>query len=177
LGNFVTLPKILSALVAVAASFCFHSAEATVIRFQTTLGNIDIRLYDAATPIHVSNILNYINSNRYDGTFIHRSARLQNGEPFVIQGGGYRILTSLFDPPIPSGWSAIPTFGTVQNEPGISNLRGTLALAGQRVGHQQRHEPMVYQSKRRQCLPRSATAGKQLVHRIRARHTQYNERR
>ena len=104
-------------------------AQATIIRFVTTSGNIDVRLYDSATPIHVANILAYINSNRYDGTIIHRSAKNQDGSSFVIQGGGYKINTSLYQDPLPSGWSAIPTFGTVQNEPGISNLRGTLALA------------------------------------------------
>ncbi len=105
------------------------TAEATIVRFQTTLGNIDIRLYDAATPLHTANMLSYINSNRYDGTFIHRSAKNQNGEDFVIQGGGYRILSSLLAQPIESGWQRIQSFGNVTNEPGISNLRGTVALA------------------------------------------------
>jgi peptidyl-prolyl cis-trans isomerase A (cyclophilin A) len=105
------------------------AARATIIRFVTTSGNIDFRLYDSATPSHVANILAYLNSNRYDGTFIHRSAKNFDGSDFVIQGGGYKILSSLFHSPIESGWTHISTFGTVQNEPGISNLRGTLALA------------------------------------------------
>jgi peptidyl-prolyl cis-trans isomerase A (cyclophilin A) len=111
-----------------AAMFA-RKAEATIVRFQTTLGNIDIRLYDAATPLHTANMLSYINSNRYDGTFIHRSAKNQSGEDFVIQGGGYRILSSLLAQPIESGWQRIQSFGNVTNEPGISNLRGTVALA------------------------------------------------
>jgi peptidyl-prolyl cis-trans isomerase A (cyclophilin A) len=104
-------------------------AEATIVRFQTTLGNIDIRLYHSATPLHTADLLNYINSNRYDGTFIHRSAKNGSGEDFVIQGGGYQILSSLFAPPLESGWQRIASFGNVTNEPGISNLRGTVALA------------------------------------------------
>jgi peptidyl-prolyl cis-trans isomerase A (cyclophilin A) len=112
-------------LVAVVAGV----AEATIVRFQTTLGNIDIRLYDSATPLHTANLVNYINSNRYDGTFIHRSAKNQSGEDFVIQGGGYKILSSLLAQPIESGWTRIQSFGNVTNEPGISNLRGTVALA------------------------------------------------
>jgi peptidyl-prolyl cis-trans isomerase A (cyclophilin A) len=103
-------------------------ASATIVRFQTTLGNIDIRLYDSATPLHAANLLNYVNSNRYDGTFIHRSAK-SGPEDFVIQGGGYRILSSLLAEPLESGWQRIPSFGFVTNEPGISNLRGTIALA------------------------------------------------
>jgi peptidyl-prolyl cis-trans isomerase A (cyclophilin A) len=111
------------------AAVSADSADATIVRFQTTLGNIDIRLYDSATPLHAANLLNYINSNRYDGTFIHRSAKNQSGEDFVIQGGGYKILSSLLAQPIESGWTRIQSFGNVTNEPGISNLRGTVALA------------------------------------------------
>ena len=117
-----------TAAIGLAAVFA-DIAEATIVRFQTTLGNIDIRLYDSATPLHTANMLSYINSNRYDGTFIHRSAKNQNGEDFVIQGGGYRILSSLLAQPIESGWQRIQSFGNVTNEPGISNLRGTVALA------------------------------------------------
>jgi MYXO-CTERM domain-containing protein len=117
------------ALAGVAAGL----AQATVIRFQTTSGNYDVRLYDAKTPLHVANILQYINSNRYDGTFVHRSAK-SGGSNFVIQGGGYQIDTSLLDQPIESGWHKIPNFGTVTNEPGISNLRGTMALAKTSLG-------------------------------------------
>jgi hypothetical protein len=32
-----------------------------------------IRLYDTATPKNVANFLNYVNNNRYNATFIHRS--------------------------------------------------------------------------------------------------------
>ena len=109
-------------------------AAATVVRFQTTAGNIDVRMFDAATPVHVENALAYINSNRWDGTFVHRSARTQGDAPFVIQGGGYVIDSSLFDEPLESGWHRIPNFGTVINEPGISNLRGTMALAKTSAG-------------------------------------------
>lgn len=116
-------------LLVVAICSVADKVDATIIRFQTTLGNIDIRLYDTAAPLHTANILNYINSNRYDGTFIHRSAKTSTGEDFVIQGGGYKILTSIFDAPIESGWTRIQSFGNVTNEPGISNLRGTIALA------------------------------------------------
>lgn len=116
-------------VVCIVLSLFAVDVNATLIRFQTTLGNIDFRLYDAATPLHVANILNYINSNRYDGTFIHRSAKSGGNQDFVIQGGGYKILSSLLASPIESGWSRTQTFATVTNEPKISNLRGTLALA------------------------------------------------
>jgi peptidyl-prolyl cis-trans isomerase A (cyclophilin A) len=120
---------LLMSLVGILVLQLATAACATVVRFQTTVGNIDVRLYDSAAPLHVANLLNYINSNRYDGTFIHRSAKLQNGQNFVIQGGGYKILSSLLAQPIESGWTRIQNFGMVTNEPKISNLRGTLALA------------------------------------------------
>src|SRR5262245_37013458 len=102
------------------------SASGTIVRIQTTVANIDVRLYYAATPQHLANMLHYINSDRYDGTLIHRGARQQDRSDVVIQGGAYRIKTTLLSP---NGWSHIPTFATVTSEPDISNLPGTLALA------------------------------------------------
>ena len=73
----------------------------TIVQISTSLGDFSIELFDELTPITVANFLSYVNSGAYNGTFIHRS------EPnFVIQGG----------------W-------LVFNEPGISNTRGTLAMA------------------------------------------------
>jgi cyclophilin family peptidyl-prolyl cis-trans isomerase len=95
-----------------------HTAPATVVRFETSLGNVDVRLYNAATPLNVANFLNYVTSDRYDGTFIHRSI-----PGFVIQGGGYTYNASNNSAP------HIAQFPMVQNEFGISNLRGTIAMA------------------------------------------------
>jgi peptidyl-prolyl cis-trans isomerase A (cyclophilin A) len=106
------------AVAVISASAWVETAEATIVRFETSLGNIDVRLYDSATPLNVANLLNYINANRYDGTFIHRSI-----PGFVIQGGGY-----FYDVPSNSA-PHIQQFAQVMNEPGISNLRGTIAMA------------------------------------------------
>ncbi|HMP06782.1 MAG TPA: peptidylprolyl isomerase [Lacipirellulaceae bacterium] len=108
-------------------------ASATVVRFVTNLGNIDVRLYDSATPLTVANFLNYVTSDRYDGTFIHRAPDLNVGtqqnpifEPFVVQGGGYKLAA----PPVGIfGAAHIPTFSPVLNEPGLTNARGTIAMA------------------------------------------------
>jgi peptidyl-prolyl cis-trans isomerase A (cyclophilin A) len=68
--------------------------------------------------LNVANFLNYVNNDRYDNSFIHRSV-----PGFVIQGGGYTYdAASNTAPPIPQ-------FGQVTNEFGISNLRGTIAMA------------------------------------------------
>lgn len=87
----------------------------TIARVATNLGDIDVELFANQTPLHVANFLRYANDRLYDGVIFHRSV-----EGFVIQGGGFE--SSL--PFLP-----IPSFDPVQNEPGISNLRGTLALA------------------------------------------------
>lgn len=92
-------------------------AEVTV-RMETSLGNIDIELYDEAAPVTVENFLNYVRRGRYNGSFIHRS------EPgFVIQGGGYYIYNGFYlhvpaDPPIVNEF-----------DPSRSNVRGTIAMA------------------------------------------------
>jgi MYXO-CTERM domain-containing protein len=112
-GNFRRLACIAIGMLAVQTA----PAQATVVRFTTSLGNIDVRLYDGATPLHAANFLSYSTSNRYDGTFIHRAP-----QDFVVQGGGFTLTP-------PNTVNAVVADAPVQNEPGISNLRGTLALA------------------------------------------------
>jgi cyclophilin family peptidyl-prolyl cis-trans isomerase len=93
-------------------------AGATIVRFDTTLGNVDVRLYDTATPLSVANFLGYVTSGRYTDSIIHRSV-----PGFIIQGGGY------YSPAGAGGIELIPESPPVPNEPGISNLRGTLSYA------------------------------------------------
>ena len=102
---------------------CPTLAHATIVRFQTSLGNIDVRLYDSATPLTVANFLNYSNANRYDGTFIHRSP-----PGFVVQGGGFYFTPPNAVDPVVDPANPDPP---VMNEPGISNKRGTIAMAKQ----------------------------------------------
>ena len=95
--------------------FFARAAGPTIARFNTNLGVIDIELFADETPLHVANFLRYANERLYDGVIFHRSV-----EGFIIQGGG-------FESNLP--FLPIPDFDPVQNEPGISNLRGTIALA------------------------------------------------
>src|SRR5436853_7723185 len=77
----------LGAIAALSIAACLvmaFAANCTVVRFNTVSGNIDVRLYNTATPATVANFLNYLNNTLYNGTFIHRSV-----PGFVIQGGGY----------------------------------------------------------------------------------------
>lgn len=112
-------------LAAIAGVLPDGALHAKVVRFHTTSGNIDVRLYDGAAPLHVQNFLNYTTSNRYDATFIHRVPQLQGGgtADFVVQGGGFKLNNSIFaateialDPPVPLEFA-------------VSNLRGTLGAA------------------------------------------------
>jgi cyclophilin family peptidyl-prolyl cis-trans isomerase len=103
------------------------------IRLATVLGDIDLALFGQQKPITVANFLNYVSQGRYfitDATthqpassFIHRSV-----PGFIIQGGGY---LGTVNPAQPA--NAQPTqvlaFPAIQNEPGISNRRGTISMA------------------------------------------------
>jgi cyclophilin family peptidyl-prolyl cis-trans isomerase len=97
------------------------SAMAKTAMIATPLGNIEIELLEADAPETVANFLAYIESDRYDNTFIHRSA-----PGFVIQGGGYAYQDG--------NASNVDKFPSVKNEYKISNTRGTVAMA--RLGGQ-----------------------------------------
>jgi cyclophilin family peptidyl-prolyl cis-trans isomerase len=105
------------------------------VRMTSVLGNIDIALFGQQKPITVTNFLKYVDQGRYfvfdaaanqqTSSFIHRSV-----SGFVIQGGGY---IGTVDPADSNKQNVKPTqvlsFGAIQNEPGISNKRGTIAMA------------------------------------------------
>lgn len=105
-----------------------QTAEGVIVRFQTALGRYSVRLHPELMPNTVANFLSYVDTDRYDGTFIHRSARTQTNAPFVIQGGGF-----VFDAPNNAAPS-IPLNAPIDDEPGggvagPSNVRGTIAMA------------------------------------------------
>lgn len=101
----------LSLILTVA--FTVNTAIATTVRFETSEGNFDVRLFDETAAGTVANFLNYVESGRYAETLVHRTVN-----EFVVQGGGFATDFSpvAVDPPI-------------VNEPGASNLRGTIAMA------------------------------------------------
>ena len=92
------------------------AAMAKNVLIETPLGDIEIELLEDDAPKTVANFLNYIENNRYDKAFIHRSA-----PGFVIQGGGFAFI----DGAAPE----IEAFPAVENEFKVLNTRGTLAMA------------------------------------------------
>ena len=108
------------------------------VRLTTVLGTIDIALFGQQKPITVTNFLKYVDQGRYflrdpvtnqtASSFIHRSI-----PGFVIQGGGFIGTVDPSPTPGAPADSVKPTqvlsFGAIQNEPGISNKRGTIAMA------------------------------------------------
>ncbi len=93
------------------------SSADTIVRFETTLGDFDVQLYDTTVSNTVENFLNYVNSGRFDDSLFHR---LVSG--FVLQGG-----TATYNGTL----APVASFGEIQNEfhASRSNLRGTLAMA------------------------------------------------
>jgi cyclophilin family peptidyl-prolyl cis-trans isomerase len=115
-----------------ATAFADSDVSAAV-RLTTVLGTIDLALFGQQKPITVANFLNYVDQGRYfkidptngqlASTFIHRSL-----PGFIIQGGGY-LGTVKPSPPPQVQPTAVLLFPMIQNEPGISNKRGTIAMA------------------------------------------------
>jgi cyclophilin family peptidyl-prolyl cis-trans isomerase len=104
-------------LLFVAAGLCAGSNPQVVLN--TNMGNITLELYPQAAPITVDNFLHYVNTGFYDGLLFHRVI-----PDFMIQGGGYFLSgTTIYTAPV--------TAGPIINESGngLSNLRGTIAMA------------------------------------------------
>ncbi|BBN82117.1 hypothetical protein PA25_21020 [Pseudoalteromonas sp. A25] len=95
------------------------AAQATIVEFQTSQGTFKVNLFDEITPKTVENFLSYVNNDSYQGTVIHRVET-----NFVVQGGGF-----YYDGKIPL--NAVQTNAPVVNEPELSNVRGTIAMAKQ----------------------------------------------
>ena len=82
---------------------------------ETSEGIIEIELMRDAAPISTSNFLNYVEKGFYNGTIFHRVI-----SGFMIQGGG-------FTSSMKQKAANKPIINEADN--GLSNLRGTLAMA------------------------------------------------
>jgi cyclophilin family peptidyl-prolyl cis-trans isomerase len=85
------------------------------VRLSTSLGVIEVELYQDKAPLTVKNFLKYVNDGFYNGTVFHRVI-----PGFMIQGGG-------FEP----GMKQKKTELEIKNEAdnGLKNVAGTIAMA------------------------------------------------
>lgn len=107
--------KALALGVAIAVTATSVMAANTQMQIQTSMGNIDIELFDDKAPISTQNFKNYAKANFYSGTIFHRVI-----PGFMIQGGG-----------LDSRMIEKQTKAPIQNESsnGLKNDVGTLAMA------------------------------------------------
>jgi cyclophilin family peptidyl-prolyl cis-trans isomerase len=86
-----------------------------MVRFETSLGDFTIELYQKEAPISVENFLRYVDDKHFDGTIFHRVI-----PGFVIQGGG-----------LTSDMAQKKTRQPIRNEAtnGLKNERGSLSMA------------------------------------------------
>jgi cyclophilin family peptidyl-prolyl cis-trans isomerase len=111
----------------------FDDPDTSGVRLTTNLGKIDLALYDERTPITVANFKKYIDSGRYfleDPTDGHLASLLfhRSVSDFVIQSGGWLSTVSPTEPD-QVFLTAVEHFDSIENEPGISNTTGTIAMA------------------------------------------------
>jgi cyclophilin family peptidyl-prolyl cis-trans isomerase len=86
-----------------------------MIRFETSLGNFTVELFEKEAPLTVANFLQYVDDGHFDGTVFHRVI-----PGFVIQGGG-----------LTADMKQKTTRAPIRNEAdnGLKNRRGTLSMA------------------------------------------------
>ncbi|MBU1191435.1 MAG: peptidylprolyl isomerase [Gammaproteobacteria bacterium] len=107
------------AILVGSSLLCGTALGNTVVRMETSAGDIYVELYDDTAPITVTNFLNYVRDGDYDNSFIHRSAI----SPLIIQGGGYIYENNAY--------SRVPADAAIVNEYGADrpNERGTISMA------------------------------------------------
>jgi cyclophilin family peptidyl-prolyl cis-trans isomerase len=101
------------------------SSAGTILRFRTSVGEIDVELYDQDKPATVQNFLRYVNGGSYTNMIMHRIE--QN---FVVQGGAFNLVNAGTTNAILTN---VVTFPPVTNEIFVgtyySNTYGTIAMA------------------------------------------------
>lgn len=94
-------------------------APSPKVALETSLGRIEVELAAREAPLTVENFLTYVDDGHFDGTVFHR---VVGG--FVVQGGGFAAQSGML--------IEKETRKPIRNEArdsGLSNLRGTLAMA------------------------------------------------
>lgn len=94
------------------------AGETRTVTIATSLGVIKVKVEGALSPIAAGNFVWLAACGYYDGVVFHRVATLQDGTPFVIQGGD------------PTGQGTGGPGYTIKDEPVTATYkRGTVAMA------------------------------------------------
>lgn len=114
----------LFAVLAIAPGFAQAGNADPVIKLETTMGDIVIRLNERKAPITCANFVQYVKSGHYDGTIFHRVIK-----DFMIQGGGFA-----------DNMKEKPTHAPIRNEAnnGLKNEKYTIAMARTKDPHSAR---------------------------------------
>jgi peptidyl-prolyl cis-trans isomerase A (cyclophilin A) len=105
----------LATATALLALFVHLQAQAERVQLNTSLGAIELELDAEKAPATVANFIGYVKNGHYDGLIFHRVI-----PGFMIQGGG-------MDTEMAPRATAAPVRNESAN--GLSNLRGTIAMA------------------------------------------------
>ena len=102
-----------------AATLSASAADKPVVVIETSMGNISVELEPDKAPKTVANFLKYVDKDFYNGTVFHRVIA-----GFMIQGGGMTadLKEKKTDKPVENE-------SMVYNKKGMSNVRGTIAMA------------------------------------------------
>lgn len=109
------LVSALSLGLAPATSQAAQPAADPVVKLETSLGDIVLRLDARKAPITVANFIQYVKSGHYDGTVFHRVIK-----DFMIQGGG-------MTPELKEKRTVAPIRNEADN--GLRNQKYTIAMA------------------------------------------------
>lgn len=106
-------------------TFGVANVSGKIVRFSTSLGNVDVGLLAAETPQTVATFLRYAltTGDNNSGVYSYNNTLIQRAVPgFIVQGGGFFINSQ-------GQVDQIVNRPTIPGEPGVQNLRGTIAMA------------------------------------------------
>jgi cyclophilin family peptidyl-prolyl cis-trans isomerase len=112
------VPSNLDAACPTAQPAALPAGETRTVTIETEKGTIVVKVEGALSPIAAGNFVALAACGFYDGVVFHRVATLQDGTPFVIQGGD------------PTGTGTGGPGYQIQDEPVTATYgRGTVAMA------------------------------------------------
>jgi cyclophilin family peptidyl-prolyl cis-trans isomerase len=113
-----TIPPTGTTEIDLAGVFIDSDSESAV-SVSTNVGDLRLLLFGSSRPLTVSNFMAYALAGDFVDTVFHRSV-----PGFVVQGGAFRpVATNQL------AFASVPTRPPVTNEPGLSSVRGTVAMA------------------------------------------------